>query len=92
LGKNQKEHAHLYWELQVGPEKEGFRQALRRGQWKVVHYEKSGFPELYNTEKDLFENSNQAQEQTELLDEMNTLMRNQSVPNSHWPFSGNNKE
>jgi len=92
LGKNQKEHAHLYWELQVGPKNEGFRQALRRDQWKVVHYEKSGLPELYNIEKDLFENSDQAQEQTELLDEINTLMRNQSVPNPHWPFSGNNKE
>ena len=92
IGEHQKEHEHLYWELQVGPKKEGYRQSLRKGDWKVVHYEQSGVPELYNIEDDLYEESDRAKDRQELLKEMDRLMKNQSEVNPHWPFSGKKKK
>jgi hypothetical protein len=54
----------------------------------VVRYQQSGKPELYNIEEDLYEESDQAQNRTKLLKEMDNLMQSQSVANPHWPFSG----
>lgn len=88
MNKTQKEHEHLYWEIQEGSTPKGYRQALRKGGWKVVRYQQNGKPELYNIEEDLFEKSDQAQKRTELLKEMDVLMQNQSEPNPHWPFAG----
>jgi arylsulfatase A-like enzyme len=88
MNKTQKKHEHLYWELQVGTTPNGYRQALRKGQWKVLRYQQSGKPELYNIEDDLYEEFNQAQNRTKLLKEMDNLMQSQSVANPHWPFSG----
>lgn len=88
MNKTQKKHAHLYWELQVGTTPNGYRQALRKGQWKVLRYQQSGKPELYNIENDLYEEFDQAQNHTKLLKEMDNLMQSQSEANPHWPFSG----
>jgi arylsulfatase A-like enzyme len=87
MGKTQKEHEHLYWELQEGQTQEGYRQALRKGDWKVVRYQQSGEPELYNIDEDLYEERNLSKKRSELLMEMDSIMLKQSEPNSYWPFS-----
>lgn len=92
MGNTQKKHEHLYWELQEGETQEGFRTALRKGDWKVLRYQKSGKAELYNIDEDLYEERNLSKKHNELLIEMDSIMLKQSEPNSHWPFSGKIKE
>ncbi|MBG7611220.1 sulfatase-like hydrolase/transferase [Polaribacter sp. BAL334] len=92
MGNTQKKHEHLYWELQEGKTQEGFRTALRKGDWKVLRYQKSGNAELYNINNDVYEQQNLALEYTKRVKEMDTIMLNQSEANPHWPFSGKIKK
>lgn len=74
LGKNQKQHDHLYWEY-FGA---GGRKALRKGDWKLVKYHVSSpektTTELYNLSTDIGEERNVAKQYPEIVKELTEIM------------------
>ena len=75
LGKEQPEHEYLYWEFH----EKGGRQALRKGDWKLIHYDvkkpEETTTELYNIADDPGEEMNLAKEHPEIVEELETLMK-----------------
>jgi len=75
LGQDQKEHEHLYWEINI----RGGRQAARKGKWKAVRYDMAENPdkplELYDLSKDIGETENVAEQYPEISKEMLLLMK-----------------
>ncbi|MCB0847494.1 MAG: arylsulfatase, partial [Bacteroidetes bacterium] len=75
LGKEQPEHEYLYWEFH----EKGGRQALRKGDWKLIHYDvkkpEGTTTELYNIADDPGEEMNLAKEHPEIVEELETLMK-----------------
>ncbi|TXG39097.1 arylsulfatase [Seonamhaeicola maritimus] len=88
LGKDQPKHNHLYWEIQEGPTQKGFRQAARKGKWKVVRYGASYKTELYDLEADLFETNDISKQHPEIVEEMNNILKSESEVIEHYPNSG----
>ncbi|WP_282135274.1 arylsulfatase [Seonamhaeicola maritimus] len=88
LGKDQPKHNHLYWEIQEGPTQKGFRQAARKGKWKVVRYGASYKTELYDLEADLFETNDISKQHPEIVEEMNNILKSESEIIEHYPNSG----
>jgi arylsulfatase A-like enzyme len=88
LGKPQKKHDFLYWEIQEGSSVKGFRQATRMGKWKAVRYGAKYRTELYDLEKDVFETTDVAEAHPELVKKANKILKRESVKNPHFPFSG----
>ena len=76
LGKEgQQEHEYLYWEFH---EKNG-RQAIRKGDWKLVRYDvfspEKMTTELYNIAEDPAETRNVAEENQDIAEELLHLMK-----------------
>ncbi|MCK4854240.1 MAG: arylsulfatase [Bacteroidales bacterium] len=76
LGKEgQQEHEYLYWEFH---EKNG-RQAIRKGDWKLVRYDvfspEKTTTELYNIAEDPSETKNVAEENQDITKELLHLMK-----------------
>ena len=88
LVKNQPNHNPLYWELQEGPTQNVFRQAARKGKWKVVRYGASYKTELYDLESDLFETIDISKQHPEIVEEMNNILKSESEVIEHYPNSG----
>ena len=87
LGQEQEEHDHLYWEFY---EKEG-RQAVRKGPWKAVRYKvaydyDSTPVELYNLDKDPYEENNVAAQHPELAAELLALIKECHTPSDDFTF------
>ncbi|SOE20775.1 Arylsulfatase A [Spirosomataceae bacterium TFI 002] len=70
LGEVQQAHQYLYWEFN---EANGPRQALRKGDWKLIRYWQKE-DELYNLNNDIGESTNLAHEFPEKLKELQTLL------------------
>lgn len=74
LGDEQKTHDYLYWEFH---EKKG-RQAIRKGDWKLVKYNvldpENTTSELYDLSNDIGEENNVADENPEVVEELEKLM------------------
>lgn len=88
-GNPQKKHDHLYWELQPANGKQsGFRQAVRKGDWKAVRYNQTNRTELYDLENDLYETRDVSEKYPEVVERMNRILGVESVPNENYPFSG----
>jgi arylsulfatase A-like enzyme len=87
LGKTQQEHNSLYWEFH----EDGGRQALRKGDWKLVKYNVNAEPqtpfELYNLKDDPGEENNVAQTHPEILEELKGLMTNARTESDVFQFS-----
>jgi len=87
LGKSgQKEHDYMYWEFH----ERGGRQALRKGDWKLVRYnvlnpEKATI-ELYDLSNDIGEKHNVAEEHPEKVKELMDLMKSARVESDVFPF------
>lgn len=90
LGKEQKRHKHLYWEIQVVRQAsdKGFRQAARMGDWKAVRYGNKEKTELYNLETDLYEKNDVSGDYPEVVDRMEKILATESSKDERWPFSG----
>lgn len=88
LNKEQKEHDHLYWEIQEGASVKGFKQAARMGKWKAVRIANSYKTELYDLEKDVYEKTDLSLEYPEVVEQMNTILKTESVKIEHYPNSG----
>ncbi len=86
LGKQQQQHDYLYWEFH----ERGGRQALRKGDWKIVKYNVNAKPvlpyELYNLKDDAGEEVDLAQSNSEILNEMKNLMANARTESDVFQF------
>lgn len=82
--KGQKEHDYLYFEFA-----ERSRQALRKGDWKLVHMDigrKSDRYELYNIAEDPGETKDVAIDNIDKVNELMALMKEAHVPNENFPL------
>jgi arylsulfatase A-like enzyme len=81
LGKTQPELMDrlLYWEFYEG----GFKQAARRGKWKVIRPAKKPM-ELYNLEVDEGERKNLASQHPERIAEFAKALEQARTPSPHW--------
>jgi arylsulfatase A-like enzyme len=88
LGKKQKTHDHLYWEFH----EQGGKQALRKGNWKLVKLNvfdaRKTHLELYNLEKDPSEKQDISEEYPEIVAELETIMLKEHNHNNDFPFDG----
>jgi arylsulfatase A-like enzyme len=79
--KSQPKHDHLYWEFH----ELGGRQAVRRGNWKLVKYQvkdtSKTVTELYDLASDPTESKNLASENPQKVAELNDLIKNSHRPN-----------
>lgn len=81
----QKTHDYLYWEFH----EKGGRQALRRGDWKLVRYNvltENFTTELYNLSDDIAEEHNVADEYPRKVKELLSLMKNARTPSEIFSF------
>ncbi|MHC2990657.1 chloramphenicol resistance protein [Pontibacter sp. HJ8] len=77
--KEQKRHEALYWEFGEG----GFKQAIRKGNWKAIRFYKNGQPlrtELYNLSTDIGEQNNLATANPEKVKELEQVMDKMRTP------------
>ena len=88
LGKEQKKHEHLYWEIQLPGDGKRFRQASRRGNWKAVRYGNKNRMQLYDLAKDPYEEKNVVAEFPEIAKQMEKILKTESVKNTHFPYAG----
>jgi len=84
--ENQKKHEYMYWEFH----ERGGRQAVRKGNWKLVKYNvldpEKTTTELYNLETDLGEENNVAEEHPELINELEELMQSARTESEVFTF------
>lgn len=83
--KGQQEHEYLYFEFQ---ELNG-RQAVRKGNWKLLHMNVRGerpYYELYNIAADPSERHNVLDEYPEIAEELKAIMQSGHVDNPDFPL------
>ena len=84
--EEQKEHEYMYWEFH----ERGGRQAVRKGNWKLVKYNvldpEKTTTELYNLESDLGEENNVAEEHPEIVEELSEIMKNTRTESEVFTF------
>lgn len=86
LGKEQKQHSHLYWEFH----EQGGKKAVRKGKWKVVMLncfdEAKTAVELYDLSVDKEERNNIASDYPLIMQEMLAIMQKEHVEQPDFPF------
>lgn len=86
FGKEQSAHDFLYWEFH---ELQG-RQALRKGDWKLVRYNvfnpEKTTTELYNLSNDIGEENNVANQNQDVVIELLDLMNSARIESEDFPF------
>ncbi len=81
----QKKHKHLYWEFY----ERGGKQAVRVDNWKAVRMPmKTGKTELYNLAVDIGEERNLAQDNPEIVKEMEAIMEAAHIDHPNWKPRG----
>ncbi|WP_268034055.1 arylsulfatase [Algoriphagus sp. PAP.12] len=84
--KEQKEHDYLYWEFV----EQGGKQGIRKGDWKAVKLDvkknENSPIELYNLQTDPGETQNVADQNPEIVKEMEELMKNSHQRNLVFPL------
>lgn len=87
MGGNQKQHEYMYWEFH----ERGGRQALRKGDWKLVQYNVNREPvkpyELYDLSEDPGEENDLADQHPELVSELKELIRNARTESEVFKFA-----
>jgi arylsulfatase A-like enzyme len=85
-GKDQQKHAYLYWEFH----EQGGRQALRKGDWKLVRCQVQdslkATTELYDLRTDTGEENNVAAQHPEVVAGLLKLMGQARTPSDVFPF------
>jgi len=85
----QKEHETMYWEFH---EQDG-RQAVRKGNWKLVRYKvlipAKTTTELYDLSKDLGETNNVAEQHPEIVADLMKVMAQSRIPSEAFKFEPN---
>ena len=83
LGESQDtENRFLYWEFFEG----GFQQAARWKNWKVVRRKKGGALELYNLEKDIGEKMDVSDQESKIIAQFETYLKNARTESADWPI------
>ncbi|WP_406684596.1 arylsulfatase [Seonamhaeicola sp. MEBiC1930] len=93
LGEEQSQHNYLYWEFQLdGWWQElpagGFRQAIRKENWKAIRYGVNNKIELYNLESDPEESRDIAAQYPEVIKEIQKLFMESSTKTIGFPYGG----
>ena len=89
LGKeNQQKHDFLYFEIQNAKNVKGFIQATRFENWKAVRLGNSYHTQLYDLSIDISENNDVSKLHLEIVKKANRILKQESIKNSHYPFSG----
>lgn len=87
LGEPQTQHDNLYWEFH----EQGGKQALRKGNWKLVIRnvvnDLEPVTELYNLSDDISEENNLAGEHPEMVKQLSDMMKKERVPTKEFPFA-----
>lgn len=87
IGGEQPDHEYLYWEFH----ERGGRQALRKGDWKLVQYNVNKDPknpfELYNLKEDPGETIDLAEAHQEKLEELKALLKNARTESEVFRFA-----
>jgi arylsulfatase A len=90
LGKIQKPHEFLYWELHES----GGKQAIRMGKWKGVKLDVSikenSALELYDLDADPQEKNNIAAQHPVIVKQLEQRIQKAHLPNKDWPLLVNN--
>jgi len=77
----------MYWEFH----ERGGRQAVRKGEWKLVRYNvldpEKTTTELYNLSTDLGEENNVAEQHPEIVDELSEIMKNARTESEVFTFN-----
>ena len=82
LGRAQRrQHDYLYWEFH----EDGFKQAIRVGDWKGVKLAPGNSIELYDLKNDIGETRNLASQRPNLADRLERRMRAARVNSPDWP-------
>ena len=82
LGKRQKEHEALYWELAHG---KNLTFVVRKGDWKAIKPLPNSAVELYNLKRDIAETKNVAAENPEILKELLDIAKKSHSPERKYP-------
>ena len=84
--EGQEEHAHLYWEFH----EKGGRQAVRKGNWKLVRYDvfdsSKTTTELYDLSVDLGEENDVAAKHPDVVEELLSLIEQSRTPSEVFTF------
>ncbi len=84
--EGQKKHDYMYWEFH----EQGGRQAVRKGNWKLVRYNvfkaDKTTTELYDLNTDLGEETNVADQNPEVVKELSEIMAGARTPSDVFPF------
>ena len=85
VGSNdsQKTHEYLYWEFN---ERQGPIKAIRKGDWKLIHFMSDNKFELYNLKTDIGEKNNLYESEALLAEELRKLMKVARTPDSNFPL------
>lgn len=81
----QEEHEFLYWEFH----EEGGRQAVRKGEWKLIRQKvssKNPTHELYNIAEDPHEDYNIINQHPDIFEELKTIMDQEHTPSDMFNF------
>jgi uncharacterized sulfatase len=76
--------APLYWEFFEG----GFKQALREGDWKLVHLGGGKPSELYNLKTDIGETKDVAEQNPEVVKRLDAWLTKSRTETADWPTTG----
>ncbi|MEE3060528.1 MAG: sulfatase/phosphatase domain-containing protein, partial [Verrucomicrobiota bacterium] len=84
--KNQEHRDYLYWEFH----ERGGKQAVRMGKWKGIRLNVRKDPnspiELYDLSKDIGEENNIASKHPQIVEKMESAMKESHRPNPIFPF------
>ncbi len=84
-GDSQLDHDYLYWEFAEGDHD---AQAVRSGEWKLLHIYKSDTWELYNLSIDIGENKNVIEENKEIYERLKGYMEEAHRFDADYPLQG----
>ena len=87
-GEKQEKLDYLYWEFNesITHQKNEFKQAIRKGDWKGIYYIDKDQFELYNLKDDISEQNNIASEHPDIVNDMRKLMSEAHVPSERFPL------
>jgi arylsulfatase A-like enzyme len=77
----QQQHDYLYWEFFEN----GFKQAIRQGDWKAIRAGANGPIELYNLKTDIGETMNVASENPKVVEDITALLKQARADSPEWP-------
>jgi len=88
LGKKQPKHKYLYWEFDenIYKQKNNYKQAVRKGDWKGIYYIDEDKFELFNLKHDVSEINDLSARYPKIVKEIKAIMKEAHVPNERFPL------